>query len=215
MSTPADKRQYDATKRRERADAEREETRGKVVSAARQLFVEKGYTATTIKDIALTAGVAVQSVYTAGGSKAELLVTVSDQAIVGDNREVPLAARANLMTVMAETDPARRVRIFADVICDIQERSAPVQQAFREAAAVDAVVAENLRQAHLRRWQLFGMVIDGFADEDLRVPKDQARVTAWSMASSEVWLLQVKVLERSPSDVRAWLGETLVAALLA
>lgn len=215
MPTPADKRQYDATKRRERADAERGATRDKVVAAARQLFVEKGYTATTIKDIARVAGVALQSVYAAGGSKAELLVTVSDQAIVGDNREVPLAARANLMTVLAETDPARRVRLFADVICDIQERSAPVQLAYREAAAVDAVVAENLRQAHLRRWQLFGMVIDGFDDDVLALSKEQARVTAWSVGSSEVWLLQVNVLERTPSQVREWLGDTLTAALLA
>jgi AcrR family transcriptional regulator len=214
MPEPADKRQYDATKRRERADAEREETRNKVVAAARQLFVEQGYTATTIKDIARVAGVALQSVYSAGGSKAELLVTVSDQAIVGDNREVPLAARANLMTVLAEADPARRVRLFAEVICDIQERSAPVQVAYREAAAVDATVAENLRQAHLRRWQLFGMVIDGFADEDLALPKEQARVTAWSLGSSEVWLLQVKVLERTPAEVRAWLTDTLVRTLL-
>lgn len=211
----AAKRSYDATKRRERAEAERRETRRKVVAAARRLFVEKGYTATTISEIAQTAGVALQSVYAAGGSKAELLVTVSDQAIVGDDREVPLAARANMRAVFAEKDRAARMRLFADAICDIQERSAPVQMAYREAAAVDAAIADNLRRAHLRRWTMFGMVIDSFDDSALRVPKDEALLTAWSMGSSEVWLLQVNVLGRAQAEVRAWLGDALVAALVA
>ena len=189
-------------------------TRQKVVAAARQLFVEKGYTATTIGEIAQTAGVALQSVYAAGGSKAELLVTVSDQAIAGDAREVPLAARTNMQAVFAEKDPVARMRLFADAICDIQERSAPVQMAYREAAAVDTTVAENLRQAHLRRWAMFGMVIDSFDDAALRMPKEEARLTAWSIGSSEVWLLQVNVLGRAPADVRAWLGDSLVAALV-
>src|SRR3954451_8997101 len=71
--TPDSKRSYDATRRRERAEAERAATRRRVVDAAGQLFLTRGYVATTMTEIAREAGVALQSVYAAGQSKADLL----------------------------------------------------------------------------------------------------------------------------------------------
>ncbi|HEX4175708.1 MAG TPA: helix-turn-helix domain-containing protein, partial [Acidimicrobiales bacterium] len=79
------KRQYDARRRRERAAEERRATRTKVLEAATRLFVAKGYTATTMADIAREAGVAMQSVYTAGRSKADLLSAAVERAVAGDD----------------------------------------------------------------------------------------------------------------------------------
>ena len=58
MATDA-KRPYDARRRRERATEERQATRGRVVEAARDLFLSRGYVATTMADIAREAGVAL------------------------------------------------------------------------------------------------------------------------------------------------------------
>lgn len=67
----------DGSSRRQRR-AER--TRRAVLAAARSLFVEKGYTATTVTDVAEEADVALQTVYSSVGSKAYLLVALLDQA---------------------------------------------------------------------------------------------------------------------------------------
>src|SRR5262249_22614265 len=144
------KRGYDARRRRERADEERRATRRRVLDAAARLFVAQGYTATTIADIAHEAGVAVQSVYKAGQSKAELLNAVVDLAIAGDDEDVMLADRTAFVAIGDETDPRRQVQKFADLIAAIQERAAPVQVAYRQAAAVDDTVAESLAASHRR-----------------------------------------------------------------
>ena len=88
-----DRRRYDATSRRARAEGERRATRRRVVGAAHRLFVDKGYVATTIADIAEEAGVAIQSVYKAGKSKADLLHAAVDLAVAGDDEDVLLTDR--------------------------------------------------------------------------------------------------------------------------
>src|SRR3954469_18138399 len=99
------KRPYDARRRRERAAEEREATRTRVVAAAGELFLSRGYVATTMADIARTAGVALQSVYAAGQSKADLLHLVTDVAVAGDDQEVMLIDRPQYRAVAAEPDP--------------------------------------------------------------------------------------------------------------
>src|SRR5437588_10112945 len=84
-STMTTKGSYDATRRRERAEEERRATRLRVVEAARRLFLARGYVATTVADIAKEAGVALQSVYNAGRSKADRLQHVPDLAVARDD----------------------------------------------------------------------------------------------------------------------------------
>lgn len=54
-------------------EAQKAETRGRVVESARALFATRGYAEATIRDIARHAGVAPGSVFTTFASKAELL----------------------------------------------------------------------------------------------------------------------------------------------
>src|SRR5205809_713292 len=87
-TSPSLTRTHDAGKRRERAEEERRATRRTVVAAAQALFVTKGYKATTMADIAREAGVAMQSVYKAGKSKADLLQRVIEVVVAGDDEEM-------------------------------------------------------------------------------------------------------------------------------
>lgn len=63
------KRSYDASGRQARAQA----TRQRVIDAAHDLFVTQGYGRTTIADVARDAGVSVETIYSAFGSKPALL----------------------------------------------------------------------------------------------------------------------------------------------
>ncbi len=149
------KRPYDAKRRRERAEQERLATRERVVAAAQELFLERGYIATTMNDIAKTAGVALQSVYTAGRSKADLLHLVTDRVVAGDAPEVMLVERPEILAIGEAPTAERGVEILAGLIAATMERLAPVWIAYREAAAVDPKAAENLAAAHRRRRETF------------------------------------------------------------
>ncbi|GGO28108.1 hypothetical protein GCM10010116_56360 [Microbispora rosea subsp. aerata] len=75
-------------------DAHREATRAKIARTAERLFRERGYKATTIRDIAAAAGVSVGSVMTLGDKRA-LLVAMFDRYIAEVHQE---RARQNQST---------------------------------------------------------------------------------------------------------------------
>jgi AcrR family transcriptional regulator len=209
------KRPYDARRRRERAAEERLATRRRVVEAARELLLSRGYVATTMADIAREAGVALQSVYTAGKSKADLLHLVADLAVAGDDEDVMLVDRPVFAAVADESDPVRQVQMFASLISGTLERLAPVWIAYREAAAIDPKVASNLVAAHRRRRETFGTLIRMIPEQSLRHPHERSADTAWSIGSIDVALLQRSVLGWDTAQCAQWLSETLVEQLLA
>src|SRR6185312_5890162 len=69
------KRPYRSPRRQQQA----EQTRQAILSAARNLFVARGYRATTIDAISAGAGVAAQTVYAAFGSKRQMLIALLDR----------------------------------------------------------------------------------------------------------------------------------------
>jgi AcrR family transcriptional regulator len=214
MATTPAKRSYDASRRRERADEERRATKRRVVDAARRLFVANGYSATTMNDIAKEAGVALQSVYKAGSSKAELLHVVVEQEVGGDDEDVMVADRAAFRAIGEASDPVRQVHLFADLIAAVQERSAPVQVAFRQAAAVDADIAANLADAHRRRLETFTVAIEMIPRKHLRQSWAKSADTAWAVGSAEVFHLLRNLRGWSAAQFRTWLRTSLVDLLL-
>ncbi|MET1001601.1 MAG: TetR/AcrR family transcriptional regulator [Acidimicrobiia bacterium] len=208
------KRPYDATRRRQRAEAERNATRRRVVDAAGKLFLTRGYVATTMADIASEAGVALQSVYSAGESKAELLHLVTDTAVAGDDQDVMLIDRPQFAAVAAEPGPARQVQMLAAQIVATMERLAPVWIAYREAAAVDPKAQANLIAAHRRRRETFGHLIRMVDEQRLRQPYEQSADTMWAIGSIDVFLLLRTVLEWDAPEYADWLSRTLVDQLV-
>ena len=208
------KRPYDARKRRERADEERRATRSRVIEAATGLFATKGFKGTTMADIAREAGVAMQSVYTAGRSKAELLGAAVGRSVAGDDQEVLVDERPWSAEVSAEPDPVCQVQLIAGFICDIQERSEPMQAAQREAAAFDPIAATGLDEAHRRRREAFRAVIGMLPETSLRSSPDASTDTMWAVASAEVFLLLRRGRGWTWDQIRAWLSRTLVDLLL-
>ena len=212
--TSESKRPYDATRRRERAEQERRVTRQRVMEAACTLFLERGYVATTMADIARDAGVALQSVYKVGHSKAELLHQVRDVAVAGDDEQVMLLDRPELVAIRAETEPERQVGMLASLVAMTMQRLAPVWVAYREAAAVDAKAAADLVTAHQRRHHTFTNVIGAIPEHRLRYSPDESAETAWAVASPEVYLLLSSVVGWSADRYAEWLSRTLVDLLL-
>jgi len=207
-------RTYDAGRRRERAELERRATRRRVLGAAQRLFVAKGYKATTMADIAAEAGVAMQSVYKAGTSKADLLQRVIEIVVAGDDDDVLMTDRPTFAAIAAEADPTCQVQKLAALIASIQERSAPIQAAYREAAATDGTVAANLDAELQRRHESFAAGISLLPKDRLRHPPDESTDTAWAIGSSEVFMLLRKKRGWDAHHYEQWLSRTLVEQLL-
>lgn len=214
MSSVSARRTYDATSRRKRAEDERRATRARVVHAATELFVRNGYTGTTMADIAREAGVAMQSVYSAGRSKADLLQAAVQRAVAGDDAEVLVHQRPAYAAAAAEPDPVRQVHLLADLTCEVHQRSAPIQTALRQAAAIDEAVARTLAEEHRRRLETFNAIVRMFPADRLKYSPEQCADTAWAVASAEVFILLRTIRGWSWDEIRQWLRRTLVDLLL-
>src|SRR6478609_1325116 len=140
-------RRYHSPRRAEQAAA----TRGDILKAARELFVGRGYAATTIAEIARSAQVAVDTVYATVGRKPALLREVLETAISGSDQAVPAEQRDYVARVRAAKGARKKIETYVAALVDIQPRLAPVYLALRDAAATDPDSAATWREISDRR----------------------------------------------------------------
>src|SRR5215207_4504963 len=85
---PPRRRAYRSPRRQQQAA----ETRAAVLAAAVQLFGERGWAATGMREVARAAGVSVETVYAGFGSKSDLLMAALDVAGVSVEQGMSLVA---------------------------------------------------------------------------------------------------------------------------
>jgi AcrR family transcriptional regulator len=129
------------------------ETRRKVEQAAADLFIKRGYHATSVQDIAAAAGVHVQTIYLAYGTKAELLRAAASWKVAeGEDPTVPPPQRRWVRELIAEGDPREKFRLYVHHIRHVTEHWAPMRDVMR-AAADEPEVAEKLAAMEYGRYQ--------------------------------------------------------------
>jgi AcrR family transcriptional regulator len=206
------KRRYDSSRRREQAS----ENRRRIVAAAHDLFVERGYGRTTIADVAAAAGVATETVYGAFRNKPTLLHRAWDVAVGGDEREVHLLDRPEMRAVLAEPDLVERLTRFAAVNTPIMRRTAPLLRALRGAAASEQAAAALVAEADGARLVAIGVHAAAAARTgQLLVTEEECRDVLWSTTDGTLW--HRLVVDRGWTDERyaRWLGRLWVAVLVA
>jgi AcrR family transcriptional regulator len=109
-------------------------TRRAIVAAAGDLFVAKGYAATSLAEVAVVAGVARPTVFATFGSKAALLRQVLDEALAGDDAPVPVAQRPWFQPVWKADTPVAVLDAYAAVCVLIAGRAARLFETVRRAA---------------------------------------------------------------------------------
>src|SRR5262252_923547 len=128
------KRRYHSPLRSEAARA----TRQAIIESARRFFLEKGYAATTMPEIAKAAGTALDTVYATVGKKPALFRLLIEMAISGSDRALPAEERDYVRAIRAEADAARKLRLYAAALGRIQPRLAPLIRVLQGAAPLDA-----------------------------------------------------------------------------
>jgi AcrR family transcriptional regulator len=133
--------------RRERA----RRTRQRMIRAAQELLVERGYAGTTMADIAARAHVAVQTLYFSFHTKPELLSACFEAAVLGDVSPAPPTEQGWHRSMLdASTGPAA-LRHFAEGNTDIVRRVVGLDEVLRSAVHEPEVREVEKRHGLLRR----------------------------------------------------------------
>ena len=162
-----------------------------------------------MRDVATEAGVAVETVYSHFASKTALLRQVIDIAVVGDDVEVPLAERTEFLA-MGTGSRAQRIRAAAHVAAAVNAATAPFAKLLREAASVDASLADELAATRARQRndiaRGLGLILG-------RAPSDDELAAVTVLVSPDVYLLHAEVNGWDADRYRDWIEQVLAALL--
>ena len=188
---------------------------GSILDAAGHLFVAHGYAATTLQAIADQAGVAVQTVYAAFGSKRELMRQLIETTITGDDNPTPVTERAEAKAVAAEPDVRRRAQLDAALARTIVQRVGPIVRVAEEAAASDpelATMMERIKTARRDEMLVSASLLAG--PEGLRLDPEEAAATLYVLYSPHVADMLMRDHGWSPQRYEAWLARMLLQTVL-
>jgi AcrR family transcriptional regulator len=198
-------------------DEQARRTRRAIVTAAHDLFVSRGYAATTIDGIAKAAHVSRRTVFDSVGGKAALLKLALDWAFVGDDEPVALAERPAVRAIVAESDPRTALVLWVQAATEIAARIAPLGQVLTAAADVDPAVAELLAEANRNRLNGATRFIRHLASLGGLAPGMTEQCAAdlcWSLTDGHLYRQLVAQRAWTTADFNQWLYSTLAAALL-
>jgi AcrR family transcriptional regulator len=188
-----------------------------VLSAARDLFVSNGYTATTLADIATRARVSMDTIYATVGRKPALLRALVESAISGTDQAIPAEQRDYVKRIQAAQTATEQITIYANAITVIHQRMAPVFLALRDAAATDDDCATLWSEISRRRvTNMRAFAVDLRSTGELRHDhtNDQVADITWSMNAAEYWDLLVRERGWTPEQFTAWLTDAWTRLLL-
>ena len=206
------RRRYDASRRR----AQAARTQSTVLDVSRRQFLEHGYAATTVAQVAAEAGTSVETVYKAFGGKSGLVRALWERGLDGRGA-VPAPERSDLMS-SNETDPVGVLRAWGAFTTELMPDVAPVMLLVRGAAATDPDMAALLAEAEAQRrtrmrrnarlLQRRGWLRAG-------VGLGRATDVLWTYSSPELYDLLVLKSGWSVKRYGEFIGNALIAALLA
>lgn len=184
-------------------------TKQQIASAARGLFAANGYAGTTITAIAAAAGIPAPTIYSAFGTKARIL-----QAIAWGVTSTLDVDRSH-DAALAEPDPARGLRLAANIQRRQFEHMYDVIAIYAEAARTDPDIAQDLQRIMANRERAFRRHVEAIAAHLAPgVSVSDAVGIYITLVLPEIY--RTLVLERgwTAGQYENWLAGTLIRQLL-
>jgi AcrR family transcriptional regulator len=194
-----------------------------VIDAAKALFLERGYAATTMEAISAVSEVPSATVYRLFSSKLRLLQALFNSvlhegAVTPDGRPATAPDHPRLAVLLAEEDPGAQVAVFAGIAREVLSGGVQVYPILVTAAGTDPQAADLLAaytqtreqgQRHLARSLAGrGVLRPGLSEQD-------ADDIVHALASPEAYRLLVIDRGWSPQRYESWLAQALGSQLLA
>src|ERR1700722_17942134 len=188
-----------------------------VVEAARTLFLECGYAATTIEAISDLSDVPKATVYRLFSSKPWVLHALVDGSIAGDDQSVPLQNRPPVRALLDDPDPRSQLAGFAGITSGIMSRTEPVYRILVSAAASDPPASALLAEQPSHRQQGQAAIARSLARAGALRPTLRERDAAdivHALMSPEVYRLLTGDRGWPAARYEQWLKDILIDQLL-
>jgi len=178
-------------------------TRQAIREAAMELFLRDGYARTSMKAIAVRAGVSEKTMYLAYDTKAALLRHVIEVAVREDEDPAPLSQREQWRDVVAGP-PDEAFARFAALNAALMARTAAIINLGETAAAGDPELAAIRDRAHEASHHEVRLLVSALSRAETlspRVDADEAADVIWAISTDETLYLRL-TQERGWSDAR-------------
>jgi AcrR family transcriptional regulator len=202
------KRTYVSTVRHARA----QETRSRILDAARELFTARGIEAVRMPEIAASADVAVPTLYATFKSREGILHALLEAALFGPHYQSALSL------VSEHEDPVQQIAATPAVARAIYEGERRELGVLRDVAAYSPTLRAIERDFEETRYarqeaRIAALFARGRARAGLTVA--EARRILWMYTSREVYRMMVVEGGWTGAAYEQWLRETLLNALVA
>lgn len=207
MENQTSRRRYNSLRRVSQA----QQTRAEIAEAARRLFVSRGWAATTVRDVAREAGVAVPTVYAAYQNKAGLVWALADAA------DLAAGLPRQIDELEATADPRQHLAAMAGYDRRLFERSGELIALIRDAGRTEPDFADFYLEGRRRAGELRTEVFESWPDGTLRPGLDAPTAVDLYAAVCSLDVFATLRVERSwsPDRIEQWWGEALARELLA
>jgi AcrR family transcriptional regulator len=192
-----------------RRERQAQSTRDDILRAARRLFAERGYSRTSVRDIAEAAGVSAQTVYDSVGSKRSVVARLIDT-------EAGIMAIA--MGAARSEDPVEVLGASARIARSILEHCGDVIHALVTGAAAEPELAVVLAEGHRRHVEGAGRIVGRLVELDALGPgldRGSAVDTLAAISDVQFALLLSESYGWSLDKIEDWIATTARTTLLA
>lgn len=192
-------------------------TRDVILATARRLFLKQGYSKTTMQDIAITAGIALDTIYASVGPKPALFRLVVETAISGGNNAVAAENRDYVVAIRAEPTALGKLTIYAEALIDIHRRLAPVFRVLEVASLAEPdlkALWEEIAERRASNMRLFAKDLADTGEVRKELSLNTVADIIWSMNSPQFYILLVDQRHWSPQDYASWLADAWQRLLL-
>ena len=180
-------------------------TQDEILKAARRLFAERGYSRTSVRDIAEAAGVSAQTVYDSIGSKQAIVARLNDL----------IDAEADVATIVGtgvgSDDPGEILAVQARVVRSILEHCGDILRALVSGAAAEPDLALVMAEGHRRHVEGARRIVARLADLDALEPTvsvDAAAATLSATSDISFALLLADTFGWSIEAIEDWIVAT-------
>ena len=188
-----------------------EETRRRILEAARELFESRGYAVTTLESIAEIADVSPKTIAAVFGSKGALLAEV----INPEAFSTPV--QRLIEEVRATEDPSRRLSLVAQISRQAYQQVASSLELLRTAGAVAPELADLAQQVEARRRQNQARLMASLHEQGVLRPDlslEEATDVLWALTSYDLYRMLVVEQRWQPERYETWLAQLLVQHIL-
>ena len=188
-----------------RRERQAQQTRAEILGAARRLFAERGYSRTSVRDIAEAAGVSSQTVYDSIGSKQAIVARLND--LIDEEADILAIVGAGIRS----GDPEQVLAVPARVVRSIMEHCGDIVRAVVSGASAEPDLALVLAEGHRRHLAGTHRIVDVLAGLDALAPSvtvDAAVATLSATSDVSFAMLLADLYGWSYDEIEDWIVET-------